>query len=234
MTSTIDVLGNAGTAGYGLDSTIFLQFDTAMKTTDGAITNRIMLRCDTCAIRTNKIANSTPLPFSGLVRGESTAIVLDLGMASKSVDLGGIIHDQIISRRYGTGDPIYVSMTAQEIAQLLHSSVDSSFIQKNQNISQLFIMIPSRVGNNYSYHTGVSENTPLDQLPLIPFTWASRTNDKAGSTLTSDFPNPDDSLQEIKGISGFIDNISTNFQPGNIVTFNIGFQEAFNISLSGE
>lgn len=234
MVSTTDILGNVGSSGYGLDSTIFLQFDTAMKTTDGAITNRIMLRCNTCSINTNKIANSTPLPFSGLIRGESTAIVLDLGMASKSVSVGGVIHDQIISRRYGTDAPIYVSMTAQEIAQLLHSSVDSSFIQKSQNISQLFIMIPSRVGNSYSYHAGIDENTPLDELPLIPFTWASRDNDNTSATLTSDFPNPGDSLQEIKGISGFIDNIRTGFEPGNLVTFDIGFQESFNISLSGE
>ena len=230
--TTANVLGNVGTTGHGLDSTVFIEFDSGQQTGDAAITNRIMLRCQTINIGTNKRANATPIPFSGIVRGESTNIVLDLGMVTKSVSLGGIIHDQIISRRHGTdGEVVTRAMTAYEIAQLLHSSIDSSFAQKDQNLSSLFILYPSRVGDNYNYHAGVDETTPHEQLPLIPFTWASRTPDQSFTLGASDFPDPTTALTEIKGISGFIDQFTTDFQPAGIIGFQLQFNETLNISL---
>ena len=231
--TTANVLGNVGTTGHGLDSTVFLEFDSGQQTGDAAITNRIMLRCNAVSVGTNKRANATPIPFSGIVRGESTNIVLDLGMVSKSVSLGGIIHDQIISRRHGTdGSVVTKSMTSYEIAQLLHSSIDSSFAQRDQNLSSLFILYPSRVGDDYNYHAGVDETTPHEQLPLIPFTWASRSADQSFTVGASNFPDPTTPLTDIKGISGFIDNFSTDFQPAGIVGFSLNFNETLNISLT--
>lgn len=231
--TTANVLENIGTTGHGLDSTVFLEFDSGQQTGDAAITNRIMLRCDTVNIGTNKRANSTPIPFSGIVRGESTNIVLDLGMVSKSVSLGGIIHDQVISRRHGTdGSVVNKAMTSYEIAQLLHSSIDSSFAQKDQNLSSLYILIPSRVGDNYDYHAGVNATTPHEELPLIPFTWASRSADQSSTLAASDFPDPTTPLTDLKGISGFIDNFSTDFRPAGIIGFNLNFNETLNISLT--
>ncbi len=235
MVSTTDVLGNISTTGsYGLDSTVFLEFDSGQKTGDAAITNRIMLRCQSVAIATNKRANATPIPFSGIITGESRSIVLDLGMVSKSVQInGGVIHDQIISRRHGTdGEVVTRAMTAYEIAQLLHSSIDSSFAQEDQNLSSLYILYPSRVGKDYEYHAGVDETTEHAQLPLIPFTWASRDADRAFTLGGSDFPDPTTPLTDIVGISGFIDNFSTEFQPGGLVTYSLSFNETFNLSLS--
>jgi hypothetical protein len=231
--TTANVLGNVGTTGHGLDSTVFIEFDSGQQTGDAAITNRIMLRCQTINIGTNKRANATPIPFSGIIRGESTNIVLDLGMVTKSVNLGGIIHDQIISRRHGTdGEVVTRAMTSYEIAQLLHSSIDSSFAQKDQNLSTLFILYPSRVGDNYNYHAGVDETTPHEQLPLIPFTWASRTADQSFTLGASDFPDPTTALTEIKGISGFIDQFTTDFQSAGIIGFQLQFNETLNISLT--
>lgn len=232
--TTANVLGNVGTTGHGLDSTVFLEFDSGQQTGDAAITNRIMLRCQSVAIATNKRANATPIPFSGIITGESRSIVLDLGMVSKSVQItGGVIHDQIISRRHGTdGSVVNVSMTAYEIAQLLHSSIDSSFAQEDQNLSTLYVLYPSRVGDGYTYHAGVDETTEHAQLPLIPFTWASRSADQSNTVGASDFPDPTTALTDIKGISGFIDNFSTDFQPGGLVTYSLSFNETVNISLT--
>jgi len=231
--TTANVLGNVGTTGHGLDSTVFLEFDSGQQTGDAAITNRIMLRCQTIGVGTNKRANATPIPFSGIVRGESTNIVLDLGMVSKSVRLSGIIHDQIISRRHGKdGAVVTKAMTSYEIAQLLHSSIDSSFAQRDQNLSSLFILYPSRVGDDYNYHAGVDETTPHEQLPLIPFTWASRSADQSFTVGASDFPDPTTPLTDIRGISGFIDSFDTDFQPAGLVGFNLNFNETLNISLT--
>jgi len=231
--TTANVLGNIGTTGHGLDSTVFLEFDSGQQTGDAAITNRIMLRCNTVNIGTNKRANSTSIPFSGIIRGESTNVVLDLGMVSKTVSLGGIIHDQVISRRHGTeGSVVNKAMTSYEIAQLLHSSIDSSFAQRDQNLSSLYILIPSRVADNYDYHLGVDETTPHEQLPLIPFTWASRSADQTNTIGASDFPDPTTPLTQIKGISGFIDTFTTDFQPAGIIGFNLSFNETLNISLT--
>lgn len=232
--TTANVLGNVGTTGHGLDSTVFLEFGIGQQSGDAATINRIMLRCTGINIGTNKRANATPIPFSGIITGESRSVVIDLGMVSKTVSLDGVIHEQVISRRHDKeADPIHRSMTAYEIAQLLHSSVDSSFLQENQNLDTLYILYPSRVGNDYNYHAGVTVTTEHSELPLIPFNWASRNKDETGtiSALTTDFPDPSTPLSSIKGISGFIDNFSTQFQPGGLVTFSLTFNETVNLSL---
>ena len=212
--TTGDVLGNVGTTGHGLDSTVFIEFGRGQQSGDAATVNRIMLRCTGISIGTNKRANATPIPFSGIVTGESRSIVLDLGMVSKSVQLDGVIHEQVISRRQSDStdvSPDHVVMTAYEIAQLLHSSVDSSFAQQDQNLDTLYILYPSRVGDDYDYHTSDTQTAEHSQLPLIPFTWASRSADKTGTlALASNFPDPDTPLTDIKGISGFIDNFQTH------------------------
>jgi hypothetical protein len=232
--TTGDVLGNVGTTGHGLDSTVFIEFQSGQQTGDAATVNRIMLRCTGIGIATNKRANAQPIPFSGIVTGESRSIVLDLGMVSKSVQLDGVIHEQVISRRHADEGAVHRVMTAYEIAQLLHSSVDSSFAQEHQNLDTLYILYPSRVGDNYDYHTSDAETDEHSELPLIPFTWASRTLDKAGtiSALASNFPDASTALTEINGISGFIDQFTTQFQPGGLVTFNLSFNETVNLSLS--
>lgn len=233
--STAGVLGNVGSAGHGIDSTVFLEFASGNKSGDAAITNRIMIRCSSIVITTNKRLSAIPVPFSGIVTGQARSFAIDMGIATKSVSLNGcIIHDQFISKRYDDGAVINVAMTAFEIAQLLHSSVDGSFAQPDQNISRLVVLYPSRVGDDYSYHAGVDETTPHDQLPLVPFTWGSRENDKTNTVGGKNFPSPTStsSLHSIDGIDGYIDNFNTRFEAGGLVTCDIQFQEAFNVSLT--
>lgn len=231
--TTDNVRDNIGKTGFGLDSAVFLEFSSGQIDSDNALTNRIMLRVPSISISTNKRASSQPIPFSGIVTGQSRSVMIDLGTATKSIQISGaILHDQIISRRYGDEDPINVVMTGYEVAQLLHSAIDSSFVQPNQHISKMVILFPSRVGKDYTYHTGVSADTNLEDLPLIPFTWNSRTKDEANSVPITHFPTLDTDLFEIDGIAGFIDNFSTTFNSGGIVTIDsLTFQETINIDI---
>ena len=175
---------------------------------DSAITNRIMLRCQGVSINTNKRANSTPIPFSGIITGESRTISFDLGISTKSVTInGGVILDQIISRRYEDGSVKNKVMTSYEVAQLLHSSIDSSFAQPSQNLNKLTILYPSRVDKNYEYHSGVTETTTHEELPLLPFTWASRELDQQNTADASTFPSTTatSAFTSIEGITGFVE-----------------------------
>lgn len=229
-----NVISNMGNTGFGLDSVIFLEFETGPDAGQSAITNRIMLRTESVTITTNKRANSVPIPFSGIVTGQSRAVMIDLGTSTKDVQIGRcILHDQIISRKYEDGEVINRVMTGFEIAQLLHSAIDSSFVQGSQHISKLYVLYPSRVGKDYNYHSGVDENTPHEDLPLLPFTWDSRTLDEAGSVPLTHFPEVGTALTDLKPIYGFIDRFSTTFTSGNMVEIGgFTFQEAFNIGIN--
>lgn len=197
--------------------------------------NRIGLLANSISVSTNKQSLAFPVPFSGVISGESTTLALDMGLATKTITIQGIIKDQEITKRSKTGPQIRVTMTAYEIAQLLHSYVDSSFLHEDQNLSKLIILIPSRVDTNFDYHSGVDENTELDQLPLIPFHWGNRTFDmptldgtkidwgatKFPSALTS-------TTQEISGITGFINDFSTDIAGDQLpsITFSLTFTNA--------
>ena len=59
------------------------------------------------------------------------------------------------------GKHVIVHMTAQEVCQLIHSYVDSSFMQKHQNFTSLIVLIDSKVAKNYEYHNAdKSTETP--------------------------------------------------------------------------
>ena len=183
-------------------------------------TNRIGLKCDSVSISTSKNIMSFPTPAVGIATGESVSLGLDLGMSTKSISLSGIITEQRIQKQFKKGDlpksitdhssgssvavtnsegsHTSVFMTAQEVAQLLHSYVDASFMQSHQNLNRLIILMPSRVGPDWIYHTkgadgstisdssgstsiqkdvsdnGIGGNTTVDECPLIPFNYAVR------------------------------------------------------------
>ena len=121
-------------------------------------TNRIGLLANTLDISTNKQTLAFPVPFSGIVSGESKTIGIDLGLATKTITISGIILDQYIVKD-NSRTPINVKMSAHEIAQLIHSYVDSSRFQKHQNMDELILLMPSRVDKNYQYHEGLPERT---------------------------------------------------------------------------
>ena len=152
---------------------------------NSGMVNRIALKCDTIGIDTAKNVLAFPVPGSGFLTGESQAVGIDLGMATKSIQLDGIITEQMVQKNFetkafgggskdnqrdgkltadtdfshgrasGTAPTnstgyVSVKMTPHEIAQLIHSHVDSSIIQPHQNLNELVFLIPSFV--NYDYH----------------------------------------------------------------------------------
>ena len=198
----------------------------------GITTNRIGLLVDSVDIQTNKQSLSFPVPFTGIVSGESHTLAIDLGLATKTLTLTGRILDQRITKNNSKdGTVTNKNMTAFEVAQLIHSCVDSSFIHEDQNISKIIVLIPSRVDESYEYREASHETDELTDLPLIPFTWANRAYDVPKyAILTTDFPDivGGTTDTEIPGITGYIDNFGTQFTgvEGPSVTFNLSFQHA--------
>ena len=226
-------------------------------------TNRIGLKCDNVSISTAKNILAFPTPAVGIATGESVSLGLDMGMSTKSISLSGVITEQTIHKQFNAGDLpkskvdptdstltytdadgkwVSVYMTAQEICQLIHSYVDSSFMQSNQNLNKLNILIPSRVGPNWTYHDEdasgtaltVGSATSVENAPLIPFNYAVR--DKGGSDLDAQlsipitkFPKPINTGVNITdGISGFVRSFDTTLVGGQpFVEFSMSFEVAF-------
>lgn len=207
-------------------------------TNTGFSTNRIGLLATTISITTNKQSLALSIPFSGVISGESQTLAIDAGMASKTITVQGMILDQQVTKKNKFGDKIDgVNMTSHEVAQLLHSYVDSSFLHEDQNLSKLIILMPSRVDTNFEYRDASHETADPTELPLIPFTWANRDYDipQTASGFKLSFgatPFPKEILigteTEIPGVSGFINDFSCDFagQEGNTVTFSLTFTSA--------
>lgn len=222
---------------------------------DNQRTNRVALKCENIAISTNKDVMAMPIPFSGLGTGSATKVALDFGVSTKTVSLSGIITEQSVFKKFSSEEEdaqssssvplltsgnkyeINVLMTAEEISQMIHSYVDSSFIQERQNLNELIVIIKSRVDKNYQYYNGtVDDPTPIDSADMktIPFTWQVRDggeslfDGKDAITPITSWPNTiDTSSSEITGISGFIRSFSTTFIPGQpFVEFSMEFEQA--------
>jgi hypothetical protein len=177
-------------------------------------TNRIGLKAENISFTTGRTVPSYPIPMAGVVTGESLTMAMDLGMAQKTINVSGIITEQIIAKKFDgkalpgttTSDVrvgslqtksdgadvdfqvVRVKMTSFEIAQLIHSYVDSSFKQEHQNLNELIILVPSRVGKDYEYHSTLTdattaEATDIDDLPIIPFGYYVRDKGYGGHAL---------------------------------------------------
>jgi len=169
-------------------------------------TNRIALKCESVGISTAKNIMAFPTPAIGIATGESVSLGLDLGMATKSISLSGIITEQTIYKQFSKSDIdlttyptsytddvngqklVKVNMTAQEVCQLIHSYVDASFLQSHQNLNRLIILYAGRVGPDYKYYDeALSDSTDEDSAvktvencPLIPFTYRVRNLSEDG------------------------------------------------------
>ena len=207
--------------------------------------NRIWLQAETVGITTGKTVAAFPVPFSGLVTGESLSLALDLGMASKTINISGVLVEQEIKKKFkdnvttadsGVEGGVTRKMSAQEIAQMLHSYVDSSFMQDQQNLNELIIIYPSYVDKNWEYHTGLSASSKLADAKMMPFNYAVRDAgtvmglDARGSIGGDDFPTPINSdTGEVNGVKGFIRNFNTTFEGQPFVTFTLDFEVAVTI-----
>jgi hypothetical protein len=191
---------------------------------DGADTNTIPLRATNVSIATNKTIPSIPLPI-GVLTGESVTAALDLGMSNKTIDVSGFIIDTDIKRHDTT-----IKMTAHEIAQLLHSSVDSTGIAKHQALVELVFLMPSFVNENYvdrgkAADTSVSENGTVSAN--IPWTFRARggPNLLDNRLVFGALPFPEN--ENSTGVTGFVRSFSTNIAADTIeIEFSLNFEVA--------
>ena len=77
-------------------------------TEDGDLTiNTLALKAETISVSTTKTVPSFDVPLSGMFSGESRTVALNLGMASKTVSVSGVITDQVIKRKFADTGPEY-------------------------------------------------------------------------------------------------------------------------------
>ena len=196
----------------GIDGNyVFLQL--ASGGSESSMVNRIALKCDSVSVDTSKNVLAFPVPGSGFLTGESQAVGIDLGMATKTIQLDGVITEQFIQKDFGAGafgnedgeltsatdfshgrstnngstGYVNVKMSAHEVAQLIHSHVDSSIIQPHQNLNELVFLIPSFVGIDYHYQVScsVSSNTNRKDCEDAGGTWTSIATDANGASALS-------------------------------------------------
>ena len=235
------------TQTHGMSYHVFLDF-AAREENDGQspLTNRIGLLAESFNVSTTKSRPTFAIPGTAIVTGESKTLSIDLAAATKTFNINGIITDQLLVRKFPEssskmqetnplsasgypgkdGEEVARMFTAQEIAQLLHSSLDSSIAQPYQNITKMAVLIPTRVGYDYNYHSGVDANTPIEHLPLIPFSFKSRYQDNL-RTVTLDqspFFTPSHSSSTLSH-AVVLQSINTDFVPG---------QSWMTFSMSGE
>lgn len=186
--------------------------------------NTIPLNVVSAGISVSKTIPAFPIPLSGVATGESITTAFDLGMATKSVNLSGFIQDAEITKTFGGGDNPTTTethtFTAQEIAQMIASGVDSTGFAKKQAFSELVILIPSNVDADY--------NTRGTLGTLIPLTFGSRgnTNEKDNEGVPLPLTTFPDSSTDV-GLTGFIRSFSFNLEAESTdVSFSLDFEVA--------
>ena len=211
---------------------VYLKFGQYSETDSSDLTiNTIPLNVTSVGVSVSKTIPSFPIPFSGIVTGESVTAALDLGMATKQIDLSGFISETTIrkTRTAFNGatedDDTARVFTAHEIAQMIASGVDSTGLQNNQSMNELVILYPSNVDEKYRDRDNGGTGS---RGHLIPFNFASRGTEGFGDNLGvsyrgSSFPESSTST----GMSGFIRSFSFNMEAEAIdLSFSMQFEVA--------
>ena len=218
------------------DSTHYVYLKFPSSNSSDLTTNTIPLKATSVSITTTKTVPSFDVPIQGIFGGEAQSLFFDVGMASKAISINGIITDQTIIRQFDytegfntsgngptmTDKKITIDMTAFEIAQLIHSMTDSSGFQPMQNISELTILMESKVDSNYNYRASDKSSS------LIPFNYAARGSkgnlDNQGIIIKySDFPDS----TTAKGLTGFVRSFNTSHVGETIeIEFSMEFEIA--------
>lgn len=188
----------------------------------------IPLFVESVRINVDKTIPNIPIPLSGLFTGESTTAALDLGMSNKRISLTGFLmggETQQLARSHTSSTPL--TFTAQEIAQIIASGVDSTGLARYQAINELVVLMPSSVDENYAQRTD-SDNNVVEKDIALSFAarGASLKKDNQFVALPKAFPLPDDhaDFSGHKGLSGFIQSFSYDLQAETVeVSFNLEF-----------
>ena len=202
---------------------VFLELQRRNDIGTGTV-NRIALNALQVVISTSKTIPNVPVPMAGAVTGESVSLAFDMGLASKNISISGILLEQEIKKtKTEAADAVTVTFTPFELAQLIHSYVDSSSFQDDQNINKIIILIPSKVDSDFVARNEVD----------IPFTFKNRVYDNSFTAFTD---NPveafeaDNSINDrtFEGITGFVRSFTSTFSGDspNSVEFQLEFEEA--------
>jgi hypothetical protein len=176
---------------------VFLKTN-AYDSENGNQVDTVPLKATQISVSVNRTVPALPIPLSSIARGESETVAVDLGMGSKSINVSGVITNGFIRRSHTkTGETVdALKMTAEEIAQLIASGVDSSGLAVYQNFNELVFLIESNIDENFDERSAVQR---------IPFTFASRgaSNklDNKNVPLPANFPTSETSV----GVGGFIE-----------------------------
>ena len=211
---------------------VFLKFGQyAESETSDLNINTIPLNVTSVGVSVSKTIPAFPIPFSGIVTGESVTAALDLGMATKQIDLSGFISETTIRKTRTAFDGATEDdetarvFTAHEIAQMIASGVDSTGLQDNQSMNELVILYPSNVDEKYRDRDVDGTGS---RGHLIPFNFASRGTEGFGDNLGvayrgSSFPESSTST----GMTGFIRSFSFNMEAESVdLSFSMQFEVA--------
>ena len=227
---------------------VFLELQRRNEIGGDRAVNRIPLFVTEIGINTSKTVPTLPVPFASMATGKSETLAFDMGIANKAISLTGTLLNQRISKDTGEGSDSAKEriLTPFEMAQLIHSYVDSSAAQDDQSMNRLIILMPSRIDTNFNYHTTDDETNDMSDLPLIPFTYENRRYDERFKRAANDFIDSTtgvsdlidisplsafsdvSDIDEITGMSGFIRSFNTTFagEQANAVPFTLEFEVA--------
>ena len=228
---------------------------------DGAdlTTNTIALNVTSVGVSVTKAIPSFPIPFSGVVTGESVTAALDLGMCTKTIDLQGFITDTTVrkTRTGASGEEeitTALTFTPHEIAQMIASGVDSTGLQDNQSFKELVVLMPSNVADDYNYrgicstgnhfnkitcedpesdnpHTGGWTVTAPTTSTLVPFSFGSRGGAGFGDNDGVLFKSSTFPDRDTDdGLTGFIRSFSFNMEAEAI---DLSFSMQFEVAIIG-
>ena len=104
---------------------VFLELQRRNDVGTGVKVNRIALNALSVAISTSKTVPNIPVPMAGAVTGESVNLAFDMGLASKTISVSGILLEQEIKKQKSEAvDEVTATFTPFELAQLIHAYVD--------------------------------------------------------------------------------------------------------------
>lgn len=208
-----------------MTSTVYLKI--AKHSGSSATIDTIPLNVTTVSVSVDKQIPAFPIPLSGLATGESQTAALDLGMSSKRISLSGFITETTISRDHeGVSGVTTLTFTAQEIAQMIASGVDSTGLATYQAINELVVLIPSKVNENYvdrgkAADASITTNGTLTEN--IPLSFRARGNpnelDNIGVSSSLAFPTTTSG-----GVKGFIQQFGFELSAESVdISFNLEF-----------
>ena len=139
-------------------SYVYIKLNAFGKDSTDLNTDTIPLKVTSVSVSVNRQVLDFTVPLSSLATGESLTVGADFGAADKTISLQGFITDVSLTKSHTSGA---LTFTAQEVAQMIAASVDSSSLAKYQNFNELVILIPSNIYSNYITRGTLGTLVPL-------------------------------------------------------------------------